>query len=118
MKGVISSMLATLVIIASIYIYRRHNNNSHVESYIQSPSISLQPSKRISKSKNFGVEHFVFDDLDVATEYFSIDNRLGDGGSAEVFYGKLYKLSAMIGKLQQQEHESTLFTVSITIFTF
>ncbi|CAL5186576.1 unnamed protein product [Lathyrus oleraceus] len=87
--GVISSVLATLVILASIYIYRRRSNNSHVESYIQSPSISLQPSKRISKSKNFGVEHFVFEDLDVATEYFSIDNRLGDGGSAEVFYGKL-----------------------------
>ncbi|CAK8534107.1 unnamed protein product [Lathyrus sativus] len=87
--GVISSMLATLVIIASICIYRRHNNNSYAESYIHSPSISLQPSKRISKSKNFGVEHFIFDDLDVATEHFSDDNRLGDGGSGEVFRGKL-----------------------------
>ncbi|XP_058722447.1 LEAF RUST 10 DISEASE-RESISTANCE LOCUS RECEPTOR-LIKE PROTEIN KINASE-like 1.2 [Vicia villosa] len=86
--GVISSMLATLVI-ASICIYRRRNNNSSAESYIDSPSISQQLTERISKSQNYGVEHFIFDDLNVATEHFSVDNRLGDGGSGEVFRGKL-----------------------------
>lgn len=51
--------------------------------------MSIQQSERINKSQNYGVEHFIFDDLDVATEHFSVDNRLGDGGSGEVFRGKM-----------------------------
>ncbi|KAI5441694.1 hypothetical protein KIW84_010950 [Lathyrus oleraceus] len=80
--GVISTVLAALAVITSIYFYERHNINSR--------NLSLQPfrldSQRISKSQNFGVEHFIFKDLYKATNNF--DKKLGDGGSAEVFYGK------------------------------
>ncbi|KAI5441666.1 hypothetical protein KIW84_010936 [Lathyrus oleraceus] len=80
--GVISTVFVTLVVITSIYFYKRHN--------IHSRNLSLQPfrldSQRISKSQNFGVEHFIFKDLYKATNNF--DKKLGDGGSAEVFYGK------------------------------
>lgn len=82
MKGVISTVLAALAVITSIYFYKRHNINSR--------NLSLQPfrldSQRISKSQNFGVKHFIFKDLSEATNNF--DKKLGDGGSAEVFYGK------------------------------
>ncbi|XP_058722445.1 LEAF RUST 10 DISEASE-RESISTANCE LOCUS RECEPTOR-LIKE PROTEIN KINASE-like 1.2 isoform X2 [Vicia villosa] len=81
--GVISTVLATLAVITSIYFYKRYN--------IHSRNLSLQPfrldSQRISKSQNFGVEHFIFKDLYKATNHF--DKKLGNGGSAEVFYGKL-----------------------------
>ncbi|KAI5441676.1 LEAF RUST 10 DISEASE-RESISTANCE LOCUS RECEPTOR-LIKE PROTEIN KINASE-like 1.2 isoform X2 [Lathyrus oleraceus] len=81
--GVISNVFATLVVITSIYFYKRHN--------IHSRDLFLQPfrldSQRISKSQNFGVEHFIFKNLYKATNNF--DKKLGDGDSAEVFNDKL-----------------------------
>ncbi|MCH80068.1 putative serine/threonine-protein kinase [Trifolium medium] len=93
--GIVSIVLATLAVSTAIYFYRRQNNGGSTDSYVQSISLTSQPShseqgsRRINKSQNFGVQHFTFSDLEQATNKFDRENQLGDGGCAAVFYGKL-----------------------------
>lgn len=81
-------MTAAFIVITFMYYYRWLNHNSTTESHIHSTNLSLHGSQRITRSQNFGVQHFVYHDLELATNSFSIDNRIGDGGSGAVYHGK------------------------------
>jgi hypothetical protein len=87
-------VLATLAPSTTIYFYRRQNNGSSTNSYVQSISLTSQPShfqrgsQHLNKNQNFGVQHFTFSDLEQATKKFDRENQLGVEGCVEVFYGK------------------------------
>ncbi|CAJ2637058.1 unnamed protein product [Trifolium pratense] len=96
--GVASAMFVVLVLIIGIYLYRRKKNIRYAKSYVQSRSLSTDPSSKdlergsqyFGGSQNFGVQHFTYTELEEATNYFDPTKELGEGGFGTVYFGKLY----------------------------
>ncbi|XP_045792636.1 LEAF RUST 10 DISEASE-RESISTANCE LOCUS RECEPTOR-LIKE PROTEIN KINASE-like 1.4 isoform X4 [Trifolium pratense] len=96
--GVVSAMFVVLVLIIGIYFYRRKKNIRYAKSYVQSRSLSTDPSSKdlergsqyFGGSQNLGVQHFTYTELEEATNYFDPTKELGEGGFGTVYFGKLY----------------------------
>lgn len=90
--GVASAVIGALVVIAALFFYRRRKNNYSI-SYMQSRSLSSDPSSKDPEkgSQHFGVgvHLFTYTELEVATNYFDPSKELGEGGFGTVYYGKL-----------------------------
>ncbi|XP_045792637.1 LEAF RUST 10 DISEASE-RESISTANCE LOCUS RECEPTOR-LIKE PROTEIN KINASE-like 1.4 isoform X5 [Trifolium pratense] len=95
---VVSAMFVVLVLIIGIYFYRRKKNIRYAKSYVQSRSLSTDPSSKdlergsqyFGGSQNLGVQHFTYTELEEATNYFDPTKELGEGGFGTVYFGKLY----------------------------
>ncbi|KAK2397492.1 hypothetical protein P8452_18458 [Trifolium repens] len=93
-----AAMIGALAMITAIYFCKRRKNISYAKSYVQSRSLSTDPSSKdvesgsqyFGGSQNFGVQHFTYSELEEATNYFDPTKELGEGGFGTVYFGKLY----------------------------
>ncbi|WJX25680.1 hypothetical protein P8452_14696 [Trifolium repens] len=94
-----ASIFGALAMITAIYFCKRRKNISYAKSYVQSHSLSTDPSSKdlersgsqyFGGSQNFGVQHFTYSELEEATNFFDPTKELGEGGFGTVYFGKLY----------------------------
>ncbi|KHN23761.1 Putative serine/threonine-protein kinase [Glycine soja] len=95
--GVVSGVVGALGMGIIGFLCYRRKKNRYAISYIQSRSLSSDPSSKDTEkgvqsfTQSFvpGVPLFLYDELEEATNYFDSSKELGEGGFGTVYFGKL-----------------------------
>ncbi|KAM7266757.1 hypothetical protein ACFE04_008923 [Oxalis oulophora] len=92
--GVSACLFVALMMCLGCCFYMHRQKIRKTTSLLISRNISFEPSSKMSMEKGdtsfgFGVQVFGYEELEEATDHFSENRELGDGGFGTVYYGKL-----------------------------
>ncbi|TXG57336.1 hypothetical protein EZV62_018649 [Acer yangbiense] len=101
--------LVALIVVLSNFT-KRHKKRKYASSNFHSSSVLSSKSDLEAGNVYLGVPIFSYSELAEATNNFSLEKELGEGGFGTVYYGKKLQLEnlEMDGKLRSNVYTSTI----------
>ncbi|XP_030970680.1 lysM domain receptor-like kinase 3 [Quercus lobata] len=95
------------------YVRHRLGSGSIPEKASESAAFAGAPSQGLTGSSVYKSVEFSYEELAKATEYFSQDNKIGQGGFGSVYYAELRGEKAAIKKMDMQASKEFLAELKV-----